>query len=95
MLTFLSESTSDFVATETVGGFNSGSQKNSFDDIFTEAYNDLMSNGVDLMVDVNSLIKNKAKLGAFKSALLGELKLESEEAAKEEVKEVWYYLPEA
>lgn len=84
MLTFLSESTSDFVATETVGGFNSGSQKNSFDDIFTEAYNDLMANGVDLMVDVNSLIKNKAKLGAFKSALLGELKLESEESAKDD-----------
>jgi hypothetical protein len=85
MLTFLSESASDFVATETVGGFNSGSQKNSFDDIFTEAYNDLMANGVDLMTDVNSLIKNKAKLGAFKSALLGELKTESEEAAQNEL----------
>lgn len=79
MLTFLSESSSDFVATETVGGFNSGDHKNSFDDIFTEAYNDLMAAGVDLMVDVNSLIKNKAKLGAFKNALLGELKTESEE----------------
>lgn len=85
MLTFLSESASDFVATETVGGFNSGSQKNSFDDIFTEAYNDLMANGVDLMTDVNSLIKNKAKLGAFKSALLGELKTESEECANNDV----------
>ena len=87
MLTFLSESTSDFVATETVGGFNSGSQKNSFDDIFTEAYNDLMANGVDLMVDVNSLIKNKAKLGAFKNALLGELKTESEELANGEIEQ--------
>ena len=87
MLTFLSESTSDFVATETVGGFNSGSQKNSFDDIFTEAYNDLMVNGVDLMVDVNSLIKNKAKLGAFKNALLGELKTESEEFANGDIEQ--------
>ena len=87
MLTFLSESSSDFVATETVGGFNSGSQKNSFDDIFTEAYNDLMANGVDLMVDVNSLIKNKAKLGAFKNALLGQLKTESEELANGEIEQ--------
>lgn len=85
MLSFLTESTSDFVATETVGGFNSGSQKNSFDDIFTEAYNDLMANGVDLMVDVNSLIKNKAKLAAFKNALLGELKTESEECMNNEI----------
>jgi len=77
MLTFLSNTSSDFVATETVGGFSNGSTKNSFDDIFTEAYNDLMANGVDLMVDVNSLIKNKAKLGAFKNALIGELKQES------------------
>ena len=77
MITFLSDSTSDFVATETVGGFTSGSQKNSFDDIFTEAYNTLMANGVDLMVDINSLIKNKAKLKVFKDALLGELHEES------------------
>lgn len=79
MITFLSDSTSDFVATETVGGFTSGSQKNSFDDIFTEAYNTLMAKGVDLMVDINSLIKNKAKLNVFKDALLGELHEESVE----------------
>lgn len=82
MLTFLSNA-SDFVATETVGGFNSGSQKNSFDDIFTEAYNDLMANGVDLMVDINSLMKNKAKMAAFKDALLGELKQESADMAND------------
>lgn len=76
MLTFLTESTSDFVATETVGGFNNGSQINTFDDIFTEAYNNLLSNSVDLMVDINSLLKNKAKLAAFKDSLLGELKTE-------------------
>ena len=78
MLTFLTESSSDFVATETVGGFNNGSHINSFDDIYTEAYNELMANGVDLMVDINSLLKNKAKLAAFKESLLGELKTESE-----------------
>ena len=77
MLTFLTESSSDFVATETVGGFNNESQKNSFDDIFTEAYNNLMANGVDLMVDINDLVRNKAKLNSFKESLLGELKQES------------------
>lgn len=83
MLTFLSNSSSDFVATETVGGFNNGSQKNSFDDIFTEAYDNLMAAGVDLKVDINSLIKNKAKLGAFKDALIGELKQECADMAND------------
>lgn len=76
MISFLTESSSDFVATETVGGFNSGAHKNSFDDIFTEAYNNLMANGIDLMVDINSLVKNKAMLSSFKDSLLGELKQE-------------------
>ena len=83
MLSFLTESTSDFQVTETVGGFRNGASYNSFDDIYTEAYNDLMSAGVDLMSDVNSLIKNKAKLSAFKEALIGELKTESEHMAQD------------
>lgn len=83
MLTFLTESSKDFEVTETVGGFNTGLAKNSFDDIYTEAYNNMLAAGVDLMVDVNDLVKNKAKLGNFKDALLGELKLESEEMQKD------------
>lgn len=79
MLTFLTESSRDFVATETVGGFNAGSNKNTFDDIYTEAYNDMMANGVDMMRDINDLMKNKAKLGSFKDAMLGELKTECAE----------------
>ena len=39
----------------------------------------MMTNGIDLMVDINSLLKNKAKLASFKDALLGELKTESVE----------------
>lgn len=81
MLGFLSSSSSDFVATETVGGFTSGSQKNSFDDIFTEAYTEMENNGINIMVDVNELLKNKAKLNAYKDALLGELKQESVDMA--------------
>ena len=79
MLGFLTESTKDFAETATVGGFNSGANKNNFDDIFTEAYDNMMSNGVNVMVDVNDLIKNKGKLKAYKDALLGELYTESEE----------------
>lgn len=76
MLSFLSESASDFKVTPTIGGFNSGSQVNSFDDIFTEAYNAMMTAGVDVKKDVASLINNPAKLNAYKEALLEGLKTE-------------------
>ena len=74
-LTFISESAKDFQETATVGGFGAG-VKNTFDDIFTEAYNSMLNNGVDMMIDINPIIKNKAKLNAVKEALLGELKTE-------------------
>ena len=77
MVNFLTESSSDFAITETVGGFKNAGHKNTFDDIFTEAYNALMEGGIDFMVDVNELVKRKPKLAAFKDALLGELKTES------------------
>ena len=57
MLDFLTESTQGFTETETVGGFNNGACKNSFDEIFTEAYNNLMNKGIDLMTDVDTIIK--------------------------------------
>ena len=83
MLTFLSESAKDFQETATVGGFGAG-HSNNFDDIFTEAYDSMLANGVDIMVDVNSMIKNKAKLNAFKEALIGELKTECANMADSE-----------
>ncbi len=79
MLTFLTESTKDFQETSTVGGFNNGATKNSFDSIFTEAYNNLMGKGIDLMMDVNQLVRNKALLASFKDQMLGELKTECAE----------------
>lgn len=79
MLTFLTESTKDFQETSTIGGFNNGASKNSFDAIFTEAYNNLMNKGVDLMLDVNNLVRNKAMLSSFKDQMLGELKTECAE----------------
>ena len=79
MLTFLTESTKDFQETSTIGGFSNGASKNSFDEIFTEAYNNLMGKGVDLMLDVNNLVRNKAMLSSFKDQMLGELKTECAE----------------
>ena len=78
MLTFLSESAKDFKETATVGGFNNGI-KNSFDDIFTEAYDTMMGSGVDVMTDINTILKNKAKLNSFKDALIGQLCTECKE----------------
>ena len=83
MLSFLTESSSDFQVTETVGGFKHGANYNTFDDIFTEAYNSLMAASIDVMSDVQALIKNKTKLAAFKDALIGELKTESEDMAQD------------
>ena len=77
-LGFLSESTKDFQVTETVGGFQNGAVSNNFDDIYQEAYDNMLTAGVDLMVDVNDLLKNKGKLASFKNCLLGELKTECE-----------------
>ena len=79
MVTFLTESTKDFQETSTVGGFTNGASKNSFDDIFTESYNNLMNKGVDLMLDINQIVRNKAMLQTFKDQLLGELKTECTE----------------
>lgn len=77
MLTFLSESTRNFEETPTIGGFQYGNNKNTFDDIFTEAYENLLSNNVDCMMDLNMLIKNKSLLKQYKDSLLSNLYEES------------------
>lgn len=79
MLGFLTESSSTFQETATVGGFQASSGKNTFDDIFTEGYETMLTNGINIMSDLNALVKNKARLSAYKDALLGELKTECEE----------------
>ena len=76
MLNFLSDATSDFTVTETVGGFSHGAKKNTFDDIFTEATNDLDAQGINVMSDINALIKKKSILNSFKDRLLGGLSSE-------------------
>lgn len=77
MLSFITESSKDFQETNTIGGFRSGSAKNTFDSIFTETYNDMMEKGIDVMRDINSLLQNKSKLAAFKESLLNDLYTES------------------
>lgn len=73
MLNFLNDASSDFLVSETVGGFAHGANKNTFDDIFTEAMNDLNAQGIDVMRDINTILKKKAVLGAFKDKILGGL----------------------
>lgn len=84
MLNFLTESTKDFKETSTIGGFRNGSEKNSFDGIFTESYDNLMGKNVDLMMDINALMRNKPLLNTFKDSLLGELKTECAEMQADE-----------
>lgn len=76
MVTFLTESTNDFVATETVGGFTNGNNANSFDSVFKEAYEDLLTNSVDLMSDINQIVKNKAIMSTIKDKFLNQLATE-------------------
>lgn len=79
MVNFLTESTRGFEETSTVGGFKNGVNQNSFDQIFTEATDSLNSQGINMLVDINEVIKNPAIMNAYKDALLGELKTECAE----------------
>lgn len=78
MLTFLTESTRGFEETNSIGGFRNGSEQNSFDAIFTEAYNDMMAKGLDIMMDTREFIRNKSMINAYKDALLSRLSDECE-----------------
>ena len=84
MLNFLSESTKDFEETSTVGGFTNGFNQNSFDAIFESAHDALLAKGIDVMVNINDLIKNKSIMNVYKDSLLGELKTESAQMASSE-----------
>ncbi len=82
--TFLSKSSADFVATETVGGFNNGNVKNNFDEVFSEAANSLLTSQINIMSDINDIIKKKAVLASFKDQLLDGLKTECEHMIESE-----------
>ena len=73
-LNFLTESSKGFEETETLGAFSAGSLKNSFENMYENAYNELMVNNVDPMVDINLMIKNPTMMESFKENLLSQLK---------------------
>lgn len=78
MVNFLSEKTDGFTVTETVGGFNNAQSVNSFDDIFQEAADMMLGKNIDVMRDLNEMIKNKAIMEKYKEVLLSGLKSEHE-----------------
>lgn len=77
-LTFLGESTDGFVATETVGGFSNANNLNTFDEMYKDVYTEYCAKDINLMQDINTLIKKKSMLAGLKDRLLGELKTECE-----------------
>jgi hypothetical protein len=78
-LSFLDESASLDPETETVGSFKSATRSSDlFDEIYTETYNDLKANGVDMMLDINNFIKNNAVMDSIKDKLLQTLEEETE-----------------
>lgn len=73
-LSFLTESSKNFVETPTIGGFSAGSSKNTFDAVFEQAYHDLMEKNIDPMLDVNTIIQNQPIYESYKETLLSQLK---------------------
>lgn len=78
-ISFLTESSKDFTETKTIGGFGYAQNVNSFDDTFTEAYNDLMAQNVDIRKDITQLVKHPALAKAYKDKMLDTLVAECSE----------------
>lgn len=80
-LSFLTESSKNFVETPTIGGFSAGSSKNTFDAVFEQAYHNLMEKNIDPMLDVNTIIQNQPIYESYKETLLSQLKDDCEAMA--------------
>ena len=78
MLNFLTESSKNFQETETIGSFSMGRSKNSFDAMYEDAHDSLMSQNIDPKVDINLMIKNDVLMETYKDALLDQLKRDCE-----------------
>ena len=78
MLNFLTESSKNFQETETIGSFSMGRSKNSFDVMYEDAHDSLMSQNIDPKVDINLMIKNDVLMETYKDALLDQLKRDCE-----------------
>lgn len=73
-----------FQETATVGGFESAKHSNSFDDFFQEASDELATKSVNVLSDINTMIKNPAIMEVYKDKLLGTLYNECENWKAEE-----------
>jgi hypothetical protein len=73
MLNFLTESSKNFEETETIGSFSHGSDKNSFESMYEQAFDELSVHSINPMVDINLMIKNNAIMESFKDTLLSQL----------------------
>jgi hypothetical protein len=78
MLSFLTESTKDFKETESIGSFTSAGKKNSFEEIFESAYNQLMAKNINPMVDLSLMVKNPALMDSYKTLVLESLETDCE-----------------
>lgn len=74
----------DFVVTETVGGFSHGRNKNTFDAIYQESYDNLLANNINIVSDITSMVKKPAVINALKDKLLGTLVKECTEMREAE-----------
>lgn len=89
---FLNENTqNDFIVTETVGGFDTNKGVNSFDDVFKESCDKFMTKGIDLMTDINTVIKKPTIVNDLKDDLLGRLATECENMKQEEANGEAFY----
>lgn len=67
---FLTESGKNFKETASIGVFSQGLNVNSFDKLFSEAYEEMKSQDINLLTDVNQFVKNPAMQETYKEKLL-------------------------
>lgn len=79
MLNFLTESSKNFEETKTIGSFSLGNNKNSFEAMYENAFEELAATSINPMVDINLMIKNSAIMESFKDTLLSQLKADCAE----------------
>lgn len=82
-LSFLTESTSNFVETPTIGRFNTNANKNSFDTYYESAASELSASGIDVKMDIDSLVKNPNTMEAFKESVLTPIRTAAENEPEE------------
>lgn len=76
----------NFVETQTIGGFSNGLASNSFDTCFTEACDALTSQGINPLLDINTMIRNRDSImDNYKETMLSGIMTESANRADSEI----------